>query len=130
MKKILSLLLFLTAVFSVYSQTSEEKGLAAITESAVKGQLEFLASDWTEGRAVGTKGAYMAADYIASMFKVYGVEPYGDMKQDIPSRRERMQGMRARVYRSYYQNFGLLEYGPAERQMFSLITKTENSETS
>ncbi|HKL33668.1 MAG TPA: M20/M25/M40 family metallo-hydrolase [Tangfeifania sp.] len=130
MKKILSLLLFLTAVFSVYSQTSEEKGLAAITESAVKGQLEFLASDWTEGRAVGTKGAYMAADYIASMFKVYGIEPFGDMERDMPSRSERMQGMRPRVYRSYYQNFGLLDYAPGEKQLFSLITEKENSETS
>ena len=129
MKRVFSMLLLLVAAFSVYSQTSEEKGLAAITESAVKGQLEFLASDWTEGRAAGTKGAYMAADYIASMFKIYGIEPFGDMDREMPSRAERMQGMRPRVYRSYYQNIGLLEYSPGEKQLFSLITKKENSET-
>jgi hypothetical protein len=130
MKRTLSLLLLLAATFSVFSQTIEEKGLDAITESAVKGQLEFLASDWTEGRGVGTKGAYLAADYIASMFKVYGIEPYGDMDADYPSRQERMQGKRPRIYRSYYQNFGLLEYSPGETQELSIINKTGDAETS
>jgi hypothetical protein len=60
------------AGFTVCAQTEVEKGLNAITIEAVKGQLEFLASDWTEGRAVGTKGEYIAADYIASMFQVFG----------------------------------------------------------
>ena len=58
---------------TVFAQTETEKGLQAITMDAIKGQLEFLASDWTEGRAVGTEGAYVAADYIASMFQVYGI---------------------------------------------------------
>ena len=43
------------------SQTGAEKGLEAISESAVKGQLEFLASDWTEVRGMGTRGAYMCS---------------------------------------------------------------------
>jgi hypothetical protein len=130
MKTTLSLLLLLAATFSVFSQTNEEKGLDAITGSAVKGQLEFLASDWTEGRGVGTKGAYLAADYIASMFKVYGIEPYGDMDAAYPSRQERMQGKRPRIFRSYYQNFGLLEYSPGEHQELSIINKTGDVETS
>ena len=129
MKRKLTLLLVWIASVSVYGQTDVEKGLDAITEQAVRGQLEFLASDWTEGRAVGTKGAYMAADYIASMFKVYGIEPFGDMEQDMPSRSERIQGKRSRGYTSYYQNFGLLEYAPGEKQFFSLITEKDNSET-
>ena len=61
------------------SQVSpKEKGLQAITADAIKGQLEFLSSDWMEGRATGEKGAYLAADYIASMFKVFGAAPAGD----------------------------------------------------
>ena len=45
---------------------------------AIRGQLEFLSSDWMEGRATGEKGSYLAADYIASMFRVFGLSPAGD----------------------------------------------------
>ncbi|NOR74742.1 MAG: aminopeptidase, partial [Draconibacterium sp.] len=86
MRNQIALFILLTASTSVFAQTEVEKGMDAITMSAIKGQLEFLASDWTEGRAVGTKGAYMAADYIASMLKTYGVEPYGDDVYSRPSR--------------------------------------------
>ena len=59
-------------IFNVSSaQDAKEKGLDAITEQAVKGQLDFLASDWTEGRQTGRPGAYMAADYIASIFQIF-----------------------------------------------------------
>lgn len=56
----------------------KEKGLQSITIDAIKGQLEFLSSDWMEGRATGERGAYLAADYIASMFRVFGAAPAGD----------------------------------------------------
>ena len=97
MKKV-CLLIASAAFISVanpgYSQNTKDLGLNAITKSAVKGQLEFLASDWTEGRSTGQPGTYMAADYIASLFKVYGLEPAGDMASDNISRAERMQGKR------------------------------------
>ena len=87
LKKVL-VLSFLILFFGVAGAQNEvDKGLGAITESAVKGQLEFLASDWTEGRGVGTRGAYLAADYIASVFRIYGIEPFGDVKYNMPSRR-------------------------------------------
>ena len=58
--------------------SAKDKGLQALTLETIKGQLEFLASDWTEGRATGEKGYYLAADYVASMFKVFGAAPAGD----------------------------------------------------
>jgi len=127
MKKILCLIAF--AVFSIayqnsYAQESKDLGLEAITESAVKGQLEFLASDWTEGRHTGRPGAYMAADYIASIFKIYGLEPGGDTEYIYPSRAERMQGKRPIEYRSYYQSFDLIEYKAGKDQSLSLVDKS------
>ena len=65
-----------------------ETGLNAITEQVVKSQMEFLASDWTEGREMGTKGAYLASDYIKSMFKLYGLQPAGDHIDYTPNRVE------------------------------------------
>ena len=97
MKKAFHLLLVFTLVHFVspsMAQDAKQKGLDAITMQAVQGQLEFLSSDWTEGRGTGTPGAYMSADYIASMFKVYGLQPGGDPKIIWPSRAERMAGKR------------------------------------
>jgi hypothetical protein len=127
MKRICSLFvfatLFLTIPYSI-AQDAKVKGFEAITESAVKGQLEFLASDWTEGRHTGRPGAYMAADYIASIFKIYGLEPGGDIEYIYPSRAERMQGKRPVEYRSYYQSFDLIEYKPGKEQSLALVDKS------
>ncbi len=114
----------------IQAQTPAEKGLEAITESAVKGQLEFLASDWTEGREVGTRGAYMAADYITSIFKIYGIEPFGDVEFNVPTRRERMEGKQITSERSFFQNFSLLKYTIGDEQLLSVVSvgdRTENA---
>ena len=126
-KQILLFALFLSGI-SVFAQTEVEKGLEAITQEVVKGQLEFLASDWTEGRAVGTKGEYIAADYIASMFQVYGVKPYGDEAVSAPSRRDWMAGNRPKAGKTYFQNISLIQYEPGEEQSFSVISTGMNSE--
>ncbi len=131
MRKILctGLVMFLS-IFGVMAQTNIDKGLATINESSIKGQLEFLASDWTEGRAVGTKGAYLAADYIASVFKMYGIEPLGDEIITRPTRAQIMAGKGLVRESSYFQNFSLLEYEPGEEHSFSVLTTNLNSESS
>lgn len=125
-----ALLLFVFTSYISRSQDDVEKGLGAISISAVQGQLEFLSSDWTEGRAVGTRGAYLAADYIASMFKVYGIEPWGDTEQINPTRSQRMAGMVPTVTKTYFQNFSLLEYSPGKEQLLSVITNGPEHEAS
>ncbi|NQU84990.1 MAG: hypothetical protein HQ541_04450, partial [Mariniphaga sp.] len=130
MKKCVLLgILFLSATY-VFAQTEKEKGLAEITDSAIKGQLEFLASDWTEGRETGTKGAYLAADYIASMFKVYGVEPFGDTDMIMPSREERRAGVRPTVFNTYFQNFSLIKYTPGSENELAVSSKNADSKKS
>jgi hypothetical protein len=130
MKKQFVFLVLFLSVLAGLAQTEIEKGLQAITHEAVKGQLEFLASDWTEGRAVGTKGEYISADYIASMFQVYGVKPFGDEEINTLSRREMMAGLRPKSGKSYFQNFSLIQYEPGEEQTFSVISNGLNSEKS
>lgn len=106
------------------AQDAKNTGLEAITKQAVRGQLEFLASDWTEGRQTGAPGAYMAADYIASMFQVYGLEPGGDVEYIMPSWTERMAGKRPVQYRTYFQSFNLLEYKAGDSHEFSLVDRS------
>jgi len=124
MKKFL-LSTFIVSLFfstSLLSQlTPKEKGLQAITTDAIKGQLEFLSSDWMEGRATGEKGAYLAADYIASMFKVFGAAPAGDAgsfggrmpRMAPPSGPGGPGGTQFTPQKSYFQNFTLIESQPS-----------------
>lgn len=129
MKKITVLFCLIISGFMLLAQTDEEKGLAAITDETVRGQLEFLASDWTEGRAVGSKGAFIAADYIASMLKTYGIQPFGDETYTRPSMSERMAGVRSKKYRTYFQNFSLIQYEAGDEQSFSVVSSKPGSES-
>jgi hypothetical protein len=135
MKNMMRLIL-LAAVLLLGSQTqyaqesARDKGLKTITKEVLQGQLEFLSSDWMEGREAGTRGEYMSSDYIASMFKLYGLLPGGDAEQ------ARMGGRGARPAagaaptprpepkRTYFQSFNLLETSPGPVQEMSVVTKT------
>ncbi len=122
-RKILFIILAVVLSFSLHAQEDAvKKGLDAITQQAVQGQLEFLASDWTRGRGTGDPGSYMAADYIASMFKVYGLQPGGDLETIYPSREERMAGATPWLTRTFFQNLELIEYFPGEEQKLSIIS--------
>jgi len=114
-------------IFTLSLQAQDEavnKGLQAITQEAVQGQLEFLSSDWTRGRGTGDAGIFMAADYIASMFKVYGIKPGGDMVTVRPSRAEMQAGARPKQVRTYFQNLELIEYYPGEEQHLSILSNS------
>jgi hypothetical protein len=127
---------FLLATVLIFSmitgeaQMAREKGLSTITHESIEGQLEFLASDWMEGRATGSRGIYMAADYLASMFKVYNIQPFGDEVTVMPTREEIREGKRPVTKKSYFQNVALLRYEPGDIQELSIITKKGPGETS
>lgn len=124
---IISAVLFLGLSTSQAQQSAKDTGLKAINTAVIQGQLEFLASDWTQGRETGTDGAYMAADYIASMFKVWGLEPGGDTEQRRMSRSFRRSGPPpAPPKRTYFQYFNLVETYPGETQEFSVVTKNKD----
>ena len=112
---IAAMLTLIISALSVNGQTDpKQKGLDAITQNAIKGQLEFLASDWTEGRATGEKGDYMAGEYVASMFKIFGAAPGGDPSGFGSSSRSRggnfvVPQNTPNASRSYFQNFTLIE---------------------
>jgi len=110
---------------SLLAQDAAKKtGYEAITMEAIQGQLQFLSSDWTEGRETGTKGAYMAAEYIASMFQVYGLQPGGDMPANrFSGRFRRGAPPPPPPTRTFFQNFNLVETLAGDTQELSVITK-------
>jgi hypothetical protein len=51
---------------------------SVISEASVRGHMEFLASDAMNGRGSGTRDEWIAAAYVASEFRQWGIEPLGD----------------------------------------------------
>src|ERR671910_1434932 len=51
---------------------------AAVDSNSLRAHLDFLADDALEGRRPGTRGAELAASYIAAQFQRLGLQPAGD----------------------------------------------------
>lgn len=128
MRKIVIISAILAFSFQLFGQeTAKEKGLNAITEDVIKAQLNFLSSDWMEGRETGMKGCYLAADYISSMFQVYELEPGGDIIQTRVPRELSWKGVKVPPYQGYFQNFNLVRKYNDSKAWLSLTEKTKNS---
>uniref|UniRef100_UPI003216F9B8 M20/M25/M40 family metallo-hydrolase n=1 Tax=uncultured Draconibacterium sp. TaxID=1573823 RepID=UPI003216F9B8 len=121
MKHTLIIILFSGFYFSLFAQESgKEKGLTTINEKVIQAQLEFLASDWMEGREAGTAGNYLAGDYLASLFKLYGLEAGGDQVNFVPNRYQKLLGAKNENYNGYHQDFSAINVRPSEKQNISL----------
>jgi len=51
---------------------------ATISAANIKSHIDFLASDLLEGRETGSRGYDVAAQYVATQFASYGLEPAGE----------------------------------------------------
>ena len=78
MKKHLVLKILVLAVCVGLPQIGFAQSDPAITAAEVLKHVKYLASDQLEGRLTGSKGADVAAKYIADEFKSYGLKPVGD----------------------------------------------------
>ena len=89
-KKILLFLLFPTLLFAQQpaqkdaslpsggKDTTAIRYSKSISKEDLKGNLTILADDAMEGRETGEPGQKMAADFISSQFRSYGIPPYKD----------------------------------------------------
>jgi hypothetical protein len=87
-------------------------GLEAITAKDTLAMLSYVASDLLEGRETATRGYALAAEYAASLFKMWGVKPAGDMPMMQMSFRMgggRGQGPQPPRERTYFQEFAMRE---------------------
>lgn len=100
------------------------KGLDVITDQSVKGQLDFLASDWMEGRNTGTKGIAMAADYITSMFQVYGLKPF---KVPLSARGMYRAPAPQIGEQGFFQDFTMLKTQPSKEHQLEILTTNGKS---
>jgi len=78
-RRILTGLLLVCTAFSASSLSPEESALiSGIAENTLRGHVSFLASDAMEGRDTPSKGLDIAAEYVASQFRRFGLQPAGD----------------------------------------------------
>jgi hypothetical protein len=72
-QKLITLFITLCLAAPAYAQKPRD-----ISESSVRSHMEFLASDALNGRGSGTRDEWIAATYIASQLRRWGIEPLGD----------------------------------------------------
>ena len=63
---------------SVPAQPSPAAGELTISAARVEADVRFLADDLLEGREAGTRGYDLAALYVASQYRLIGLEPAGE----------------------------------------------------
>ena len=102
-------------------------GLEAITAKETLAMLTFMSSDWMEGRETGTRGYTMAAEYAASLFKLWGIKPAGDMPS-FGGGRGRGGGAQAGApttppERTYFQEFALKSTSDVQSSMSLQVVK-------
>jgi hypothetical protein len=87
-------------------------GLEAITAKDTMAMLTYIASDLMEGRETATHGFALAAEYAASLLKMWGVKPAGDMPMRGGGRMGgggRGAAPQAPQERTYFQEFAMKE---------------------
>ncbi|MDP7529705.1 MAG: hypothetical protein QGH61_10270, partial [Candidatus Marinimicrobia bacterium] len=62
---------------SLLNMEAAAVGLTTITARDLEAHVNFLASDVTAGRGTGQPGLQVAAEYIATQFRRFGLEPIG-----------------------------------------------------
>jgi len=87
-------------------------GLEAITAKETLAMLSYVSSDLLEGRDTASRGYALAAEYAASLLKMWGVKPAGDMPMMMMG--GRMGGGRGQApqtprERTYFQDFAMRE---------------------
>jgi len=115
----ISLLLVILSGGVVYSFQDEaaKEAMKTITKENIEAQLGFLASDYTEGRETATRGLKLAAEYIASLYQIWGIQPAGDKYWG------RENGKRVEK-RSYFQNIDLIEFSPIDEETYITVSST------
>jgi len=110
-------------------------GFEAITGKDSLAMLSFISSDWTEGRDTGAKGFMIAADYVVSLFKMWGIKPAGDMPQAGFGGRGGFPGGQrggapaAPPERSYFQEFALRSTSDVQSSMSLEVAKAGSVQT-
>jgi hypothetical protein len=100
-------------------------GLEAITAKDSIAMLTYIASDLLEGRETATRGYALAAEYAASLFKMWGIKPAGDLPMRGGFRMGGGGGQASQTppEKTYFQEFAMRETTDAQSDMTIEVAK-------
>lgn len=75
---LLALLIFAWLVGWIVQAAPKNEKAPKIDPERIRAHVKYLSSDALEGRGTGQKGGEMAAEYIASQFESFGLQPASD----------------------------------------------------
>lgn len=75
---VLPLLALSCVAFAQTIPSAVKSAEASVNAEKIRAHVKFLSDDLLEGRAPGTRGGEIAAQYIATQFALYGLKPGGD----------------------------------------------------
>jgi hypothetical protein len=101
----------------------DSQDAASITEASVRGHMEFLASDALNGRGSMTRDEWIAATYVGSRFRQWGLEPMGDDGGFV----QRIEIMRSVVSSPPTLRAGTLEYRHGVQVIATAVGGVETS---
>lgn len=84
-------------------------GFDTITPESNMAMLDFIASDITEGRDTGSRGYAISAEYAASLMKMWGIRPAGDIPRAQAGARGGGTAPATPPVRSYFQEMTFRE---------------------
>ncbi len=117
---IVTLIFLLTSGLFSQVDLSVQKAVESITIDDIKAELSFLASDYLEGRETASRGLEIAAEYISSLYRIWGLKPAGDKSYQRIGRK--------RVARdTYYQFVDMIEYTPGDVNYIKVLVKDRDS---
>ena len=101
-------------------------GLEAITAKDTLAMLTYISSDLMEGRETGTRGYAQAAEYAASLFKMWGIKPAGDLPMMGGFRMggPRNQAPQTPPEKTYFQEFAMKEVSDAQSAITIEVNKS------
>lgn len=107
-----------------------KEGFESITAKDAIVYLKFLSNDLLEGRDTASMGYDIAAQYAASMFELWGIEPAGDMERQSFDFRRMMRGETQQPRkRTYFQNIAFSETLGREGQASVTLQKGQMKKT-
>ena len=93
---------------------AKEQAMQTITMDAAKAHIGFLASDELRGRKAGTNDAQVAAQYIISLLRQWGIKPLGDSYTQ-PFSAYSMEWQKRKPWQVHPDSIALLKQMPHHR---------------
>jgi hypothetical protein len=130
---------FCGGLFAQAVPAGYEEGLKTITGGEILQNVTFLASDSLKGRAAGTEENNVAAAFIASKFKEYGLKPvfrdrFAALRKETAEEEELPKEAASDIskpgqFENYFQKFNITKSKLSDKNRLSINSKLNSAET-